>query len=39
MGYEKWIRIDKSSLANAEDNIIRCELALRGRGESSIIRY
>ena len=39
MGYEYDIRIAKSSIAIAENRIIKLEQVLGCRGESSIIRY
>ena len=39
MRYEKEISYYKSGIADAEDVIICHEQALRGRGESTIIRY
>ena len=39
MLYERRIRDYKSAIASAEDDIIRYEHVLGGRGESSIIRY
>ena len=39
MQYEGMIRHAKSSIASAEDRIIREEQVLGGRGESSTIRY
>ena len=38
--YEGWIKANKSTIADVEDDIIRdMEQVLGGRGESSIIRY
>ena len=39
MKYEGWIRNIKYDIARDEDEIIRWEQVLGGRGESSIIRY
>ena len=39
MYYERRINDYKSYITDEENQIIRCEQVLGGRGESSIIRY
>ena len=39
MKYEEWIRSNKCLIASHEDEIIKWDQELGGRGESSIIRY